>query len=781
MKPELLSPAGSYDAAVAAFQYGADAVYLGLPDFSARAEAQNLTLDELALLRAYAATFSPPKKIYVTLNTLLNDREIAAACHMLTLIDELRPDGIIVQDLGLARLIRRHFPALELHASTQMAAHNPEAVHELRDLGFKRVVLARELSLHEIGAIVAGSEIEIEIFIHGALCYGYSGLCLFSSLTQGRSGNRGRCAYCCRHSFACDSGAGHPFSMKDLALLPILDRVVSTGVHSLKIEGRMKSPLYVACVTSAYRRKLDGHLGPEEERQAVEEIKTIFSRPWTELYARASAPDVADIIDAETVGHRGALIGRAVAVVREGGQSRWLRVTTTRELQKFDGIQVDIPGNSRPFGFSVRNMRRHGETRTIMQAPPGTEVEIEIAGAEPPRIAPGAPIYCASSQQVQQRYRVVKPRPADLKTGIPLNMSAALQPDGVRIEAFSPVTGDAAALFLAGALEAAHNPERTESAVRRACGRLGGSRWTPAALTVHDRNALYAPPELLNRARRELVAQLDSNREQRLASRWRSLESLLQRPDGGGDRAQPTAPAEFTLKIPLAAPLPLPQCIIGCRRLVVELDHRGSTETLEMLDAVKCALADGIELMLALPLISCGGDTAALKSCVAPLIDAGHTLWESPGLAGLRILKACGVTPVSADWPLYAVNREACRQLRELGFASHVTAPDLTLESALESLVASADGYCEPEMLIFQHTPLFIAATPPHIQGALREAGTALRDERGAEFTLWKKGHEWVTVAAAPLDRRHLVGAALKQGIRRFRIDYAWTPPAAFC
>ncbi|MDD2347515.1 MAG: U32 family peptidase, partial [Kiritimatiellae bacterium] len=207
-----------------AFQYGADAVYLGLSHFSARADADNLTPDRLRLLLAYARSFSPRKRIYVTVNTLIQDTELPQLIETLDTLDDLAPDGVIVQDLGVARLIRDHFPRLELHASTQMAVHNVAGAVALRELGFSRVILARELTLEEIRQIVQDSGVEVEIFVHGALCYSVSGLCLFSAHMTGRSGNRGRCAYCCRGKFAADTPSSspsadrpaYPFSMRDL-------------------------------------------------------------------------------------------------------------------------------------------------------------------------------------------------------------------------------------------------------------------------------------------------------------------------------------------------------------------------------------------------------------------------------------------------------------------------------------------------------------------------------------------------------------------------------------
>ena len=293
---ELLSPAGDFTTALSAFAAGADAVYCGLSEFSARAFAPNLSYEELANLIAYARAHG--KKVYVTFNTLLDEDQLEGAVEALARLEELGPDGVIVQDLGIAQLVRRHFPKLELHASTQLVAHNLEGVLALKELGFRRVVLARELSLAEITTIaqrcgarkVAADgrpELELEVFIHGALCYSISGLCLYGALEKGRSGNRGTCPYCCRQEGKrkkeegrSEAGRCYPFSMKDLRLGADARKLVEAGVTSLKIEGRMKSPLYVASVTRYYRDLLDG----TPARVTPGDLETVFSRRTTELY-----------------------------------------------------------------------------------------------------------------------------------------------------------------------------------------------------------------------------------------------------------------------------------------------------------------------------------------------------------------------------------------------------------------------------------------------------------------------------------------------------------------
>ena len=205
MKKELLSPAGDPEAGYAALYYGADAVYLGLKHFSARATATNF--DEEALDEFVGFAHSRGKKVYAAVNTLVTEAELPQLLNSLDICSRCRIDAVILQDLGVARVIREKYPELELHASTQMAVHNKQGALALQKLGFSRVVLARELSLAEIKDIASIPGLETEAFIHGALCYSYSGMCLFSSLECGRSANRGKCLYPCRSEFEGESGS----------------------------------------------------------------------------------------------------------------------------------------------------------------------------------------------------------------------------------------------------------------------------------------------------------------------------------------------------------------------------------------------------------------------------------------------------------------------------------------------------------------------------------------------------------------------------------------------
>ena len=257
---ELLSPVGDFECLKAAVQNGANAVYFGANLFSARAFAKNFNLEELEQAINYAKLRNV--KTHLTLNTLIKNCEFEDAFNLAKKAYELGIDAIIVQDLGLAKTLINSFPDLDIHASTQMTNTNLEAVKKLKELGFKRVVLSRECSLSEIEHICKNSNIEIEVFIHGALCISYSGQCLFSSMVGGRSGNRGQCAQPCRLPYSLEANSqtldnGYLLSPRDLCSLEKLPELIKAGVTSFKIEGRMKSPIYVATVTRIYRKYID--------------------------------------------------------------------------------------------------------------------------------------------------------------------------------------------------------------------------------------------------------------------------------------------------------------------------------------------------------------------------------------------------------------------------------------------------------------------------------------------------------------------------------------------
>ena len=332
--PELLCPAGDLDALKAAVDCGADAVYLGYKAFGARASAVNFDSETLAEAVSYAHLHHA--RVHVTVNTLIKEHEFEAVRRALTEIRACGADAVIVQDLGVAAMVRDEFPELALHASTQMGLSNAADALFARRFGFTRAVLARECTLEEIRKVVA-TGIETETFAHGALCSGVSGRCLMSSMAGGRSGNRGRCAQPCRLQLRLGDRKGALLSLKDLCTLEHLPAFVETGVRSLKIEGRLKSPEYVAVVTGVYRTALDqiarGCFDPADPAP-MKALLQIFNRGGFTRGHAFGAED-ADLCAPDRVSHEGLPVG---TVVRSKNQMAFVHLT--EDLHDGDSLQL---------------------------------------------------------------------------------------------------------------------------------------------------------------------------------------------------------------------------------------------------------------------------------------------------------------------------------------------------------------------------------------------------------------------------------------------------------
>ena len=317
--PELLSPAGSMEAFEAAIDGGADAIYVGGASFNARANAKNFSEDDMAAAVRLAHLYGV--KVYQTINIMIHGRELSEMLRAAERSAEIGVDAFIVSDIGAARLIHSRLPEMPLHGSTQMSVHNAEGARLLSDLGFTRVVPARELSKRNIKTLVDENPLEVEIFIHGAMCVSHSGQCLFSSLVGGRSGNRGLCAQPCRLPYACAEGRvgdKYPLSLKDMSLANHVREIIESGVASLKIEGRMKSPEYVRGVTRIWRRLLD-----EGRDATAEDIREL-----AELFSRGGFSD----------GYYAETVGRKMLGVRSEEDKQ-----ASRELERFNKITRKIP------------------------------------------------------------------------------------------------------------------------------------------------------------------------------------------------------------------------------------------------------------------------------------------------------------------------------------------------------------------------------------------------------------------------------------------------------
>ncbi len=336
-KPELLLPVGNIESLYAAIEGGADAIYLGLKGFNARGRAANFSEAQLAAICKLATQHHI--KVYITLNIVVKNNELADVLDTLQFLSTLSIAGVIIQDWGVFSLMRRYFPKLVAHASTQMANHNSVGANHCQRIGFKRVVLARELTFNELKMIQQRTKIEIEVFVHGALCYSISGLCQFSSFLGGAGANRGLCTQPCRRFYNCNGQKRTFFSMKDNQLIDKIKDLAQMGVTSLKVEGRLKSGEYVYTVAQAYRKAIDNE-------QIIDSVNDL-SRPKTQWFmGRSIAESIADNPNT------GLLIGK-VADCHDGT----IVFTTNIELAKGNRLRVRTDSDTDQNAFVLDNFR----------------------------------------------------------------------------------------------------------------------------------------------------------------------------------------------------------------------------------------------------------------------------------------------------------------------------------------------------------------------------------------------------------------------------------------
>lgn len=720
-RPEILAPAGTPESAWAALAYGADAVYAGLPRFSARAEAGNFSAGALDELIGYAHHLG--RRVYATFNTLVQQRELDDALEMLALIRDLNVDGVIVQDMGVIRLIQKNFPQLHLHASTQLAVHNLEGARHLASLGFKRVVLARELSLKEIAHISRNCGIETETFIHGALCYSYSGLCLFSSHRIGRSGNRGRCAYCCRQPFESNGKQTLPFSMKDFSAAEYLPELISAGVASLKIEGRMKSPLYVAAVTGFYRKALDGDM--QDSAQRLADIQTVFGRPSTELYLKNSETNPVDPVND---GHRGALIGTVKSV-----SGAWLILHSNRALQKHDGLKFETS-----FGFAADEMRLASdpESKRRFELPADAEIALKLP-PDAPRLEPGAPVYCSYSQAVRQRYEFTAPRPGQFRQRRPADIGVFQCPESVKLAASAD--GVQSELILPGPFEPARQPDKAAAVIRQCFEKLGDTDWKLGELTMEG-PAVFIPVSVLNDARRRLIEQFSNV--------WKDSRQKVQ-PLEKYSAATSACGVVWSVKS---------RSFHGLENIdefVLEVDPARPEEIEKADDFYKD------RLRLALPVIIRDEDTEVFRKLIERF--SKHWKWEAANVGGLNLLQ--GKVDITADWSLYTLNTQAALQWRGQGLQQFVLSPEDDAENLFALIEQLGAAAIVP---VYQHTPLMISATRPEADGA------ELTDRARRTFHVEQAGRQFVLLDETPFSLTGHLDKLKANGARCFRIDLSY-------
>ena len=520
-RPELLAPGGSFLAAYHAIGAGADGVYLGLRDFSARRAAANFDFEQLARIRGF--TGERGRRVYVALNTVVRDDELGRLAETLVRLEALAVDGIIVQDLGVAALARRHAPGLALHASTQMAIHNAAGLAELVRLGFRRVILARELTLAELAGLRSTRpDLELEVFVHGALCYSFSGVCLASWALTGRSGNRGECAQICRSRFeregpgaggpepAADSRSGTFFSCRDLFLGRDVRELIRLGVDAFKIEGRMKSPEYAAAAVRLYRALIDEgeSLASARFDRLVRDVELAFAREPTTGWL--ASPSGSRLIDARFPGHRGARLGAVAGVRRAGRASVWASLTLGGDLSLRDGLAFMSPDGTEQFAFSVHAIRKSGREAKYARA--GDTVEILLPDG-------------VGDVDVGREVRQLSSRFLDLPEPKEASVRPAREPVSVEVAIDGRPGGEAtlaiAVPAVAGArverrvsLEEASRPRPFLDVLRPLLAEAGPSPLVVTTVTIANATGLpddriFVPPSQLKLAKNLFYARLD--------------------------------------------------------------------------------------------------------------------------------------------------------------------------------------------------------------------------------------------------------------------------------
>lgn len=476
---ENLAPAGNWDALRSAVAAGADAVYLGYAAYSARAGAGNF--DEQQLRDAVRFAHLHHVRVHVTVNTLIKDGEMAGVVDVLRLLSEIRVDAVLVQDLGVLRMARRCFPDLPIHASTQMAIHNATGVRFCRNQGMTRAVLARECSAAEI-ALAAKEGIEIEVFGHGAQCVAVSGECLFSSVVGGRSGNRGRCAQPCRLLYTYRGKTAAWLSPRDVCMRDDLPELNKAGVASIKLEGRLKRPEYVATIANSYRNAIDamdnGHFRKADEAEMTG-LRQIFSRGGF-MRGYAMGAEDAGVIDPARVSHGGVKIGRV-----EFAAGNMARVRLERSLDDGDGLQIRTA---------------QGDAELIYAGHDTEAGQIAVVRLRPDiRTKAGDEVYRLTSEKQLQwaRSLAIPAIPADMALiAYPGKPLALTMTDG---ESSVTVTGDTAA--------PAQSRAMSEEDARRSLGKLSDTPFSLRTLTVQTAGA-FVPVSALNQLRREACQQL---------------------------------------------------------------------------------------------------------------------------------------------------------------------------------------------------------------------------------------------------------------------------------
>jgi len=793
-KPELLAPAGNIQALKAAVESGADAVYLGGKSFGARASAENFDQQELGEALTYAHLRGV--KVYVTVNTLVDNGEFGDLSEFLLFLYREGADAVLVQDLGVVAWARRVLPGLPLHGSTQMTVHNAAGVQFLAGLGLHRVVLARETSYQELLEIRRQSTLDLEVFVHGALCISYSGQCLFSSMVGGRSGNRGNCAGPCRMAYALvDEHGGrlpgggddpdpgqHLLSTRDLMLLEKLPQLIQAGVVALKIEGRMKRPEYVATVVRIYRNALDrawrdpeGYQASEEE---VRDLAQVFNRGFTAGYFDSRPGRL--LMSHTRPNNRGLYLGRVLKV----NPGKGVVFKTRLPLRVGDGIEFWMQKGDRE-GITVHSMMLHPPAATqVQEAAPGSEVEIAVPFA----VRPEDRVFKTHDELLISEARLSFTGPGRLKVPIWINVRArqgeclkleAVDAEGIRVAVQGTFPG-----------EIARKHPLTPEVARAQIERLGNTPFTLAGLDCElDGVAMY-PLSELNTVRRDLTTALQSARLERFrrplpdevdktaAALWSSLRQQAAR-----DSNRPSVPPVLTVAV--ADYAGLEAAIEGGASAVYfgGRSYRGREAwNLDTLDrSVSLCRAGNVKAYLILPRIwkddQPGGAVEWLARAVRLQVDGV----VAGDLGGLELALQSGLETVT-DFSVPVFNDLAIQLLLQRGASRLTLSTELNREQlrglrfrgapCLEMVLHGA-----LPLMISEHCPVGAVTGAPsedgdRCPGVCRRTACFLEDRQSYRFPLQLDEHCRMTLYnARELCLIEHLGDIIQDGYGSLRLD----------
>lgn len=746
--PELLAPAGSPEALRAAVANGADAVYLGVDRFNARRGAPNFTLDSLP--RAVEEAHLGGTRVYLTLNVLILQAEMGEALEIADRAWASGVDALIVQDLGLLRALRSELPHVRVHASTQLNCHNTPTAVELGALGVSRVTLAREVSVPEIARITSGSTVEIESFVHGALCMCYSGQCLLSSLVGGRSANRGQCAQPCRLPYELVSESGrvletpgaYLLSPRDLAGLAILPRLADSGLAALKIEGRMKSPEYVALVTGVYRSAMD-RLAENPEAFEVRDgelsvLAEAFNRGFSEAYLAGVRDN--EMMSYRRPNNRGVFLGRVVS-----GGARGATVALETSLDADDTVEF--------WTSAGRFAQRAGELtvsgRPTSHAPAGKQAALAVDAA----VAAGDRVFRVSNASLLEAARRTYSDGSGRKT--PLEFDVRVVVDEPLLVTVTDDSGRSGAA-MGAVVERARTKAITAEEVREHVGRLGGTRYEPRSWDVAISPNAGLGFSQLHSVRRDALAAY----ERGLLAAWADRQQVSPRPPRLGQRAG-REPARRRVELEVATD--------SLRSAEVAL-QAGAAAAHVPVWALAGSVPPGVVPVV--PRILHDREvTPSLESASADRTVVGN-------LGVLRTLAEKG-SCVDAHWSLNAVNPWAVAELESLGASRVWLSPELSAGQAADIAVGTRIAlgtavYGRQELMVTEHCILMAQGECNRdcADCARRAERHYLKDRKGYTFpvTTDPRGRSHV-YNSVRLDLTTSLPEILVPGIDRVRLD----------